>query len=187
MQLEQVRMFLVNGFQEPLEVNVIKKNGKVFVYSYQNETEYTGPIEYDRFFDSKEEADKYYSDIMSGINIEKTKEYIQFFLEYNIGKLESILPKVIYDALDKRSDRTFSFWDMQFLREALNGILNINGISFRASDISQIKYGDKWLSVILKNGEEITPRKEVEVFVIKSLFGENHSDMSFTNINKPED
>ena len=141
-----------------------------------------------RFFETKEAADEYYSNIMSEINIEKTKKYIQWLLENSDDRLESILPESILKAWRGRAAvKKFSFWDIQFLQKALNGILNIDGVSFRTSDISKVKYGNKWVSVILKNGENITPRNEVEVFVIESIFGKNSSGISYKDLEKPAD
>lgn len=190
MQLEKQRMFIVNGYYTPEEINVIKKDGTVYLYSYgiENEDDYSKPYGDMRFFETKEAADEYYSNIMSEINIEKTKKYIQWLLENSDDELESILPESILKTWRNRTaQKKFSFWDIQFLQKALNGILNIDGVSFRTSDISKVKYGNKWVSVILKNGENITPRKEVEVFVIESIFGENSSGILYKDLEKPTD
>ncbi len=190
MQLEKQRMFIVNGYYTPEEISVIKKEGKVYLYSYgiENEDDYSKPYGDMRFFETKEAADEYYSNIMSEINIEKTKKYIQWLLENSDDRLESILPESILKAWRGRAAvKKFSFWDIQFLQKALNGILNIDGVSFRTSDISKVKYGNKWVSVILKNGENITPRNEVEVFVIESIFGKNSSGISYKDLEKPAD
>lgn len=189
MQLEATKMFLVNDYYYPEEVNVIKRDGKVFLFSYSVDDEYNKPCKGMVFFDTKEAANKYHSDMMSEFDIKKIKDYIQFVYYNNVEKLESILPDNVYDNYKKGKNSFFScsYLDEAMLRNALNGILNIDGISFRVSDISQVKYGEKWLSVILKDGKEVTPKRKIEVFVIESIFGNNNSGMCFKGLDKPMD
>lgn len=189
--MEKTEMFLVRDFDNPIKVNVIKRDGKVFLFAYAEEDDdYCKPYgENLMFFDTEEEATKYHSDMISEIDIEKCKNYIEYLYRNNKKELETILPDVIYDNYKRGYDNSFffSYQDKAILQNALKGILNIDAVSFRISDISQVKYGEKWLTVVLKNGEEVTPRKEIEVFVIKSIFGENNSGRTFCQLNKPAD
>lgn len=171
--MEQLKMFIVDGFNEPSEVDVIKKNGEVFIYSYPGDDCFYNAGD-DMFFNTKEEADKFHSEIMFGLDIEKIRRYISYM--WDEDKLEEILPDGIYRSF-KEGQKSFciSYDDKTVLKNALNGILNIDAVSFRLSDIDCVKYGKEWLSIILKNGKEITPRTENEVFIIESMFGSNNS------------
>lgn len=186
MRIEQLKMFVVDGFSEPSEVDVIKKDGNVFIYSYSGDDDFCKAGDNDVFFNTKEEADKFHSEIMSGLDIEKIRRYIGYM--WGDDRLNEILPDGVYRLLEKgRKNFCFSYGDRCVLENALNGILNIDAVSLRLSDISCVKYGESWLSIILKNGKEIVPRSEIEKFIIESLFGDNNSRRSFTDIKKPMD
>lgn len=181
--MEQLKMFIIDGFNEPSEVDVIKKNGEVFIYSHPGDDCFYNAGD-DMFFNTKEEADKFHSEIMFGLDIEKIRRYISYM--WDEGKLEEILPDGIYRSF-KEGQKSFciSYDDKTVLKNALNGILNIDAVSFRLSDIDCVKYGKEWLSIILKNGKEITPRTENEVFIIESIFGSNNSGVYNRLISKP--
>lgn len=188
MKLEQRRMFEVDGYDEPCEVDVIYKNGKPFISSIAGNDEFYQLGDSDVLFETKEEADKYYSTIIAKFDSEEIKKYIEELGCYS-DKLKRVLPDSIYSAFEKGlySHMCLSFSDIEVLKMALNGILNVNCISFRASDISIIKYGSDWLSLVLNNREEIVPQKDIEVFILKSIFGENKSGRYYSNIKKPSD
>lgn len=175
-RMEQLKMFIVEGFNEPSEVDAIKKNGKVFIYSYSDDDDFYKAGDNDVFFSTREEADKYHSEIISEFDIEKIRSYIEYM--WNENRLKEILPDNIYRSF-KEGQKSFciSYDGKNVLKNALNGILNIDAVSFRLSDIDYVRYGKSWLSIVLKNGKEITPRTEIEVFIIESIFGENNSGM----------
>lgn len=185
MKLEQIRMFLVEGFSEPSDVDVIKKDNEVFIYSYHEEDEFYSPSSDCVFFSTKKEADEYYSEMMSKFDVEEIKKYICHL--WNNDKLETILPDRVYSNFKKgyNAEMCLRYKDKNVLRKALNGILNIDASSFRLSDIDCIDYGDNWLSIVLKNGKKVIPRTETEIFIIESIFGCNDSEVYNKMIKKP--
>lgn len=186
MKLEQRRMFLVCGFNEPREVDVIYKDGNAFVISIAGDNDFCQADDDDILFETKEEADKYHSKITHKFNAEEIKEYIDSFGMYS-DKLKEVLPDSVYDRYERGLNKVMflSYKDREILRMALNGILNIGPDSFRISDISSVKYGGDWAYAILKNGEEVIPRTGIEIFILESIFGCNNSDVIYKHIKDP--
>lgn len=188
MKLEQKRMYEVDGHGKPYEADVIYKNDKPFISSSAGDDDFYQLGDSGMLFDTKEEADKYYSKITSKFDAKEIKKYIEEIGCYS-DKLKEMLPDDIYQSykIGRDSSMCLSYKEKSVLRMALNGILNIDAMSFRLDDIDYVKYGIDWLSIVLKNGEEITPKTDIEVFIIKSIYGDNNSSREFTNIKKPKD
>lgn len=183
--MEQLKMFIVSGFDEPLEVDVIKKNGKIFVYSYVGETEFIEPSDDIVFFSTKEKANEYHYKMISNLDTKRIKEYIEYL--YNENRVEEILPEFIFEGFKKGHNACMllSYKDICTLKVALKGVLNIESVSFRITDVDYINYGKDWLSIILKNGQKIIPQTEFEFFIVESIFGSNYSSRYNPTILKP--
>jgi hypothetical protein len=185
MKLEQVRKYEVRSFYEPEEKDVIvDEKGNILYSSCIGEDEFYTPSKEDYYFDTKEDADKFYSQLISKFDIEAIKEYINFLCDND--RLNEILPESLFNIFTKRNNSFYlSYGEERQIRSALNGILNIDAVSFRVSDVYKIKYGDTWLSIELKDGSEVVPTNETEVFIIQSIFGDNNSERYNRLIKKP--
>ena len=179
-------MFLVDGFRKPSEITLVYRDGAPSHFRYVgDDDEYYNHHDDYKYFKTKEEADKYASDLMPVSN-ELIKEYIDY--KYNEEKLEDVLSERLFKLFNRNY---YSALDVNYgqrgqLENALRGILNIDAYSFRTTDVEIVKFGEDWCSLILKNGTEINVHDDVEFFIIKSIFGSNNSGLSFTNIKRPK-
>lgn len=185
MKLEKKVMYVVQSYYEPEEMDVILNGEEVFLVSLIGDDDFYSPGESSMFFDTKEEADKFYHNRIPRFDKEEMKRYIEFLWTHDRGG--EILPdRLIAFLKEDHSALKGSYAERRQIEDALRGVLNVAARSFRVSDISYVKYGQDWLSVILKDGEEIVPTNSTEVFIIQSVFGNNNSRMIISSIVKPE-
>lgn len=186
MGLEHKTAFRVNSFYDPAECEVIEKDGKIFIFSeiYEGEPgDWYSPSDDDHFFETKKEADEYLSSIIPFTNATSLKNYIKFRYENDDqSELSEIFPDSLIKKICDKPLLDFSFEERRQVALALRGILNIGGASFRVSDVDCIKHGKECLSIVLKNGKEIVTRYQAELFIIESIFGNNYSNIVFSNI-----
>lgn len=185
MKLEKKTMYVVQGYYEPEEMDVIMNGEEVFLVSSIGNDDFYSIGENSGVFDTKEEADKFHHNKIPKFDKKEIKEYIEFL--FRNDREAEILPEMIIDRFEK-GDYAFqiSFHEKNQIKDALRGVLNVDARSFRVSDVSCVKYGKDWLSVVLRDGEEIVPTNSTEIFIIESVFGNNNSRMIISNIVKPE-
>lgn len=178
-------MFLVDGFCEPSEITLVYRDGVPSHFRYVGDNDYYNHHDDYKYFKTKEEADKYASDLMP-VSDELIKKYIEH--KYANGELEGVLSRDIYDyyIAGQKSYLHADYAQREQLENALRGILNIDAYSFRTTDVEMVKFGKDWCYLVLKNGTEINVNNDVEFFIIKSIFGSNNSERVFTNIKRPK-
>ena len=171
-----MKKWLVSGFGEPEEVNVIQQEG-ITCYSYKDCNEFYQTEENDRIFDTKEEAEAYRNELIKPFADENLKRYI----EYRIDNGDySLLPSYVEERM-KDTCKYFTYEEKQAIREALRGNICIEATSFRQSQVKRLRYGEESIKVVLDDGTELMARSEVEKFIVTSIFGGNTSGKVFTS------
>lgn len=165
-----MKKWLVSGFCNPIEVNVIQQEGITYYNDTDDKTFYQTD-ENDHFFDTKEEAEAYRNELIKPFTGENLKQYI----EYRIDNGDySLLPLYVKEQMEDRT-KYFTYDEKQAIREALGGNICIEATSFRQSQVKRLLYGEDSIKVILDDGTELMARSEVEKFIITSIFGKNTS------------
>lgn len=110
-------------------------------------------------------------------DMDKVKEYLSHLFHNDDEKLKEYLPGYIYKAMERgQSCMEYSYTDIEVLFNALRGNFNINGCSFKISEVSHIRYLDNACVVVLKSGTEITTSSDLERRIIREAFGHNYSN-----------
>lgn len=166
-----MKKWLVSGFEEPEEVNVIQQEG-ITCYCYENGNDYIlADGELDRFFYNLEQAEEYRASLIRPFTDENLKRYI----EYRIDNGDySLLPSYVEIRM-KDACKYFTYNEKQAIKEALRGNICIESTSFRQSQVKRLLYGKDSIKVILDDGTELMAQSEVEKFIVTSIFGGNTS------------
>lgn len=177
---------MVEPYRNPVLTDVmVDESGAVFmVYDTEEEGWRQFFSESCKFFTSEAEAMNYARSLFPS-DMDKVKYYLEYLESYEPDKLEQHLPDFIYSMYKKgmkSAGHTYS--EVTQMKEALAGNININACTFRAEQVSCIK----WLSgkdgskakIHLKNGTTILTNSDVEYEIIRAIFGQNRSGMSFT-------
>lgn len=171
-----MKKWLVSGFCNPIEVNVIQQAGITYYNDIDDKTFYQTD-ENDHFFDTKEEAEAYRNELIRPFTGENLRRYI----EYRIDNGDySLLPSYVEERM-KDTCKYFTYDERQAIREALRGNICIEATSFRQSQVKRLLYGEDSIKVIIDDGTELMARSEVEKFIVTSIFGGNTSDKVFTS------
>lgn len=171
-----MKKWLVSGFEEPEEVNVIQQEG-ITCYNFKGYIEFYQTDENDHLFDTKEEAEAYRNELIKPFTGENLKRYI----EYRIDNGDySILPPYVKEQMEDRT-KYFTYDEKQAIREALGGNICIEATSFRQSQVKRLLYGEDSIKVILDDGTGLIARSEVEKFIVTSIFGGNTSGKVYTS------
>lgn len=166
-----MKKWLVSGFEEPKEVNVIQQEG-ITCYCYGNDNDYIlADGERDRFFYNREQAEEYRANLVRPFTCENFKQYIEYLVDNGDY---SILPPYVEERMND-SYKYFTYNEKQAIREALGGNICIESTSFRQSQVKRLLYGKDSIKVILNDGTELMARSEVEKFILTSIFGGNTS------------
>ena len=178
-------------------------NNKVEMFSYNEEDErdleWLAPSETDRFFptvkDAKTALDNYkrelldkmpemkrYLSAMYGLERPKDKndpfyfDYKDFlpypYLDYH----EDNYYKNAYDRLNEENELL-----IQAIRQHT---LSIAADTFRIEDVRLIKWGKERAELTLANGHTVITTNEIELYVVKYLFGKNFTDITYTRLNQ---
>ena len=149
-----MKKWLVSGFCNPIEVNVIQQAGITYYNDIDDKTFYQTD-ENDHFFD--------------------TKAIIIYKL--------IIIPKFFSYVEERMKDtcKYFTYDERQAIREALRGDICIEATSFRQSQVKRLRYGEESIKVVLDDGTELMARSEVEKFIVTSIFGGNTSGKVYTS------
>lgn len=184
MNLTKEKRWLAEGLNEICEVDaVVQEDGKIFMYSYDGQ-EFFRPSSTDYLSTSKEEAEEYAKSIIPE-NAEQVKNYLRLLHEQdNDEELEKFLPNPILKCYKEHfsSAISFAYCELQQVKSAIGGIINIGGYSFRPDMIHSVRYiGNKSedMIVILTNGKEIPTRNTVERIIIKAVVCDNYSGLHF--------
>ena len=171
-----MKKWLVSGFCNPIEVNVIQQAGITYYNDIDDKTFYQTD-ENDHFFDTKEETEAYRNELIRPFTGENLKRYI----EYRIDNGDySLLPSYVEEQM-KDTCKYFTYDERQAIREALRGNICIEATSFRQSQVKRLRYGEESIKVVLDDGTELMARSKVEKFIVSSIFGENTSGKVFTS------
>ena len=156
------------------EVDVLfDEKGKIALYSEKNDEEYVTPYDDEKFFDSKEAAEKEVKESIP-TNSEQVKAYLKSIcLENEFEKLRDWLPLSIISKFNKAREKTLfcSYSEMNQIREALRGNINIDDYSFRVTEVSYVKRENVGLKVILRDGTAIRATEDNDIFILESIFG----------------
>lgn len=184
MNLTKEKRWLAEGLYDVCEVDaVVQEDGKIFMYSYDG-CEFLHPSEKEFFSTSKEKAEEYAKSIIPE-NAEQVKNYLSLLYQHdNDEELEKFLPNPILKCYKEffSSAISFTYSELQQVKSAIGGIINIGGYSFRPDMIHSVRYiGDKSedMIVILTNGKEVPTRNTVERIIIKAVVCENNSGLHF--------
>lgn len=178
--LKKEQRYYVYGFNKPALTDVmVDENGKVIFYFEPYEDDDGSWLEAcnsDMFFDSESEALQYHLSLFPS-DMDKVKKYLSHLYHNDDEKLKEYLPDRIYKAMElDRSCAEYSYTDIDIMFNAIRGNFNINGSSFRASEVSHIRYLDNACVVVLKSGTEITTNSDLERRIIREAFGHNYSN-----------
>ena len=184
MNLTKEKRWLAEGLNEICEVDaIIQENGTVFMYSYDGQ-EFFRPSSTDYLSTSKEEAEEYAKSIIPE-NAEQVKNYLNLLHQHDDEEeLEKFLPSSILKCYKEHfsSVISFTYSELQQIKSAIGGIINIGGYSFRPDMIHSVRYiGNKSedMIVVLTNGKEIPTRNTVERIIIKAVVCDNYSGLHF--------
>lgn len=165
-----MKKWLVSGFEEPEEVNVIQQEG-ITCYNFKGSIEFYQTDENDHLFDTKEEAEAYRNELIRPFTGENLKRYIECSIDNGDY---SLLPSYVEERM-KDTCKYFTYNEKQAIREALGGNICIEATSFRQSQVKRLRYGEESIKVVLDDGTELMARSEVEKFIVTSIFGGNTS------------
>lgn len=178
-------------------------NNKVEMFSYNEEDErdleWLAPSETDRFFptvkDAKTALDNYKRELLD--KMPEMKRYLSAMCELERPKDENdpfyfdykdFLP---YPYLDYHED---NYYKNEYVRLNKENELLIQAIrqhtlsiaadTFRIEDVRLIKWGKERAELTLANGHTVITTNEIELYVVKYLFGKNFTDITYTRLNQ---
>ena len=188
-QMHNENKILVTDIGEIDEVEVIfDDDNKPYLYSYGGDDFYRLDAP-DKFFDNKEQAEEYVRENIAPFDRNKVKEYLtKRYKDSGISDIKDILPdSLIKEYLNHSLHITDLGWiQCVLLKNALKGILCVNGMTFRKEEVAYIKYREhEWVEITLRDGTKVTPRNEDENTIIRWCFGGNPTGVYYTNIKKP--
>lgn len=185
MSVEKKIMYLVSDYDEPQEVCVLLDDDKVIAYGREKALLLSTKVEKGtQLFDTEAQARDFLKSKTPQLDGVDIKGYIWYL--YRSDRLHEVLNERMIELIDREDSELNVPWEeLDKIRMALSGVLNIGATSFMVSDVSCVKYGKDWLSVILKDGTKITPKTETEIFIIESIFGKNQGRWHYPSIVNP--
>lgn len=182
--LKRETRYEVYKYNQPELVEVMAdENGKV-VMSYDKDSKewYMPEGTISQFFVTESEAKDYLKSKMPSDNAEKIKSYLNHLWYDEEEKLKDFIPEILNGFINiGRNSAKVSYSEYRVLMNAIAGNFNINGISFRASEVSHIRFvnTEEFYNlpiVVLKCGKEVKPCSTLEKGIINSAFGTNNSE-----------
>lgn len=183
--LKKEARYEVEPFKQPVLTDVyVDENGTIkFAYNKEDEDWWTpedGATS--RFFISEADAIAHSRSFFPS-DMEKVKNYLKHLYFEDEEKLKDILPEAIWNGYNADS-KYLTYIEKEILFNAVKGNLNINATTFRISEISHIKHirkdGDRQFRIVLKDGTKVDTQSRIEYDIIRCLFGDNNSNMSYT-------
>ncbi len=164
---------------------------------YEDDYEWCEPSEGEHFYptvESANEALELHKRNLYG-RMEEVKYYVEAMNNWLEGKEEDdeypFKEEAYLPPQNHRNTRD-SYWMKEFekkekinkyLTEALHtAFVNINGNSFRMKDVDHVRWGKENTEIFLTTGRTIKTSSEVELEVVKILFGRNYSNVKYTNL-----
>jgi predicted RNase H-like nuclease (RuvC/YqgF family) len=180
----------------PVIVN--NETGKVELFrEYEEEPDWSEPSENEHFYPTVESANEALERHKRNLydSMEEVRNYVRTMNNWLEGKEEDdeyTFEEEDYLPPQNRCNTSDSYWNEKFEREAkLNKYLvealhtafvNISGDSFRMKDVDHVRWGEKNTEIILTTGRTIKTSSEVELEVVKILFGRNYSNIKYTDL-----
>lgn len=184
--LKRETRYMVRPYHDAVPVEaMVDETGCVRFFYSQEDDDWYKPFRL-RFFTDREEAENYANSLIPS-DMEKVKAYLEYLYEYDDDELEKCLPEGIYDAYQKglKSSCDYSYSQMEQLKSAISGNININAVTFRKEQVSHIKWvkteGKYKARITLTDGTKVETRDGLEYEIIKAAFNSNHSEMTYTS------
>jgi hypothetical protein len=182
--LKRETRYEVYKYNQPELVEVMADNNGKVVMSYDKNSEswYMPEGTNSQFFVTESEAKDYLKSKMLSDNAEKIKTYLEHLWYNEEEKLKDFIPETLNRFINiGRNSAEVSYSEYRVLMGAIAGHFNINGISFRASEVSHIRFvnTEEFYNlpiVVLKCGKEVKPCSTLEKGIINSAFGTNNSE-----------
>lgn len=180
----------------PVIVN--NETGKVELFrEYEEETDWSEPSENEHFYPTVESANEALEQHKRDMydRMEDVKNYVEAMNNWLDGKdnddeytfkEEAYLPP--QNHRNTRGDYWMKEYEREgkinkYLAEALHtAFVNISGDSFRMKDVDHVRWGKNTTEIILTTGRTIKTSSEVELEVVKILFGRNYSNIKYTDL-----
>lgn len=167
-------------YENPKLVDVMAdENGNVYLYWDEEDEKWymdNGGVKY---FTSEMDAMNYCRSC-AVTNKEAVKKYLDH-IGYDDDKLKEIMPEWMYiDFKEGRGGKVLDYNEYNVMLEAVAGRFNINGVTFRASEVSHVMHmKDKNFRIVLKDGTKVDTGTSVERRIVEAAFGYNHSGKIF--------
>lgn len=116
----------------------------------------------------------------------QVKDYIEHLHWHDSDKLKEILPECVFKKY-KNGDSYVKYnnQDVNRIKMALSGNININGTTFRVSQVSHIQHivkdNTRIARVILQDGTRIETYNDLDREIICAIFGYNKSERCYTS------
>lgn len=185
--LKKEQRYLVSPYYEPEKVDVmVDRDGEVQFYYNGFDEVWCKVYKYDRLFITEADAVNY-ARSFEAFDKKKVKDWLEHYM-YDDEKLLEVMPERMHkDYKGGRTCYTMAYGDKDKMLAAISGNFCINGVSFKASEVSHIKHmerrngeGAKFFKrVILKDGTKVDTETKLERDIIAAAFGENESGKVF--------
>lgn len=187
MNTELKKAWYVYQYDEPQEcIALFNNEGKAIHFSWDLSDDEIQKVYSDvHVFETFEEAKEYLNSIQPTFNKSKVKEYIAWLYGNNKeNELKQLLPGSVFVELKRKSFVTRYDFDT-IVSDVAKGVINIDAISIRIDQVSNVCHGNNCVQLELVNGKKIKTRTELEYAVVKAVFGSNYSGRTYTSI-KPD-
>ena len=180
----------------PVIVN--NETGKVELFrQYEDEPEWCEPSEGEHFYPTVESANEALEQHKRNLydRMEEVRKYVISMNNWFDGKEnddEYTFKDEDYLPPRNQRDTSDNYWRKEYEREGkLNKYLvealhtafvNISGDSFRMKDVDHVRWGKNTTEIILTTGRTIKTSSEVELEVVKILFGRNYSNRTYSGL-----
>ena len=183
----------------PVIVN--NETGKVELFrQYEGEPDWREPSEGEHFYPTVESANEALERHKRNLydSMEDVRKYVISMNNWLDGKKEGyeddeyIFEEEAYLPPRNHHNTRGDYWLKRcesaekinkYMAEALHtAFVNISGNSFRMKDVDHVRWGKENAEIILTTGRTIKTSSEVELEVVKILFGRNYSNVRYTNL-----
>lgn len=190
MKCELVKSWYVYDFDEPKEcLAIYNEKGEATHLSWDTDDEELVKA-YGRthVFKTFDEAKAYHNSILPTFNKKQVRDYICWL--HDNGKddeLKELLPKSIINRLNGSNNSIPYYTFSHIVSNIAKGVICLNATTVRIDQVTHILHGSECIQLVLANGGKVNTCTELEERVVKAIFSENHSTMTYTSLTVDND
>jgi len=156
-----MKKYIVEGFYEPYQAEVVTVNGKdVILYSNGTTLKVDERI---KLFDNKEDAREYRQRRFAAIDPKDVKEYLEYLEDYDYDTFLKVVPKDYTDDDIYRTDEV-----VEIIKDAFSGVITTIDNSFQLKDVRNYNREDE--TFLVKDDEEWHTPTDFSSLVLRAFF-----------------